>query len=115
MPEQKGPRIAGAFAVTAATGAVACAACCVLPFALPVAVLAGFGSVLALVGRASFWMTTLAVVAVILAWVWIGWQSFISKARPLLSTLFIMAGATALTGIAVLWPQIEPVLIRNLL
>jgi membrane fusion protein (multidrug efflux system) len=32
----------------AATGAVACAACCVLPFALPAAALAGLGTVLAL-------------------------------------------------------------------
>ena len=48
MSYKNGPaRAASAIAITAASGAVACGACCVLPFALPAAMLAGFGGLLA--------------------------------------------------------------------
>jgi hypothetical protein len=113
MPEQEEPtKAAGAFAITAATGAVVCAACCVLPFALPAVALAGLGSVLALFAGALAWVTALAVVTVAGAWTWIGWQSLRSRARPALSTLYMMGSATALTTVAVVWPRIELALIR---
>jgi hypothetical protein len=116
MPEQKVPtKAARAFAMTAATGAVACAACCVLPFALPAVALAGFGSMLALLAGALAWVTTFAVVVVAGAWMWVAWQSLRSEAPPARSTLYMMGGATALTAIATMWPQIELVLIRVLL
>jgi hypothetical protein len=90
MPEQKVPAMAAnAFAVTAATGAVACAACCVLPFALPAVALAGLGSVIALLAGALVWVTALAVVIVAGAWTWVGWRSFLLRARPARQTLYI--------------------------
>ena len=110
MPEQIGPTTAASvFAMTAATGAVACAACCVLPFALPAAALAGIESVLALFAGALAWVTALAVVAVAGAWTWVGWQSLRSWAWPAPSTLYVMGSATALTAVAMMWPRIGPV------
>ena len=116
MPKQIGPtKATSIFAMTAATGAVACAACCVLPFALPAAALAGLGTVLALLAGALTWVTALAAVAVAGAWTWVGWQSLRSQARPAPSTLYVMGSATALTAVAIMWPRIEPVLVRALL
>lgn len=82
MSEHKGPKVAGAFAITAATGAVACAACCVLPLAMPAVAFAGFGSMLAMLSGASIWITALAVIAVTVAWIWVGWQGDYDKRRP---------------------------------
>jgi hypothetical protein len=116
MPVQEVPtKAASAFAMIAATGAAACAACCVLPFALPAVALAGLGSVIAFLAGALVWVTPLAVVIVAGAWARVGWQSFRSRARPARSTLYMMGGATALTAVAVIWRQIEPTLIRFLL
>ena len=118
MPEQQQPTnlaSAGAFAITAATGAAVCAACCVLPFALPAVVLAGVGSLLALLAGALVWVTALAVVAVAGAWAWIGWQSLRSRSRPAQRTLYVMGSATAVTAVAVMWPRVEPTLIHMLL
>lgn len=108
-------KAAGALAVTAATGAVACAACCVLPLALPAVALAGFGSVLSVLAGALAWVTTLGVVTVAGAWAWVGLQSLRSRSRPAPWTLYMMGGAIALTMVAVVWPRIEPALIRALL
>ena len=108
-------KTAGALAITAATGAVACAACCVLPFALPAVALASVGSIVVLLAGALAWITGLAVIAVAGAWTWVGWQSLRSRARPAASTLYMMGGATALTAVAVMWPRVEPVVIRALL
>jgi hypothetical protein len=116
MPKQTGTtKATGIVAMTAATGAVACAACCVLPFALPAAALAGLGTMLALLAGALTWVTALAVVAVAGAWTWVGWQSLRSRAWPAPSTPYMMASATALAAVAMMWPRIEPVLIRVLL
>lgn len=108
MTEQKRPMMgASAVAITAATGAVACAACFVLPFALPAAMLAGFGSVLAVFASADAWITPLAVIAIAGAWAWIGWRSLLSRAWPARSTIYVMGAASALTSIAIVWRQIQ--------
>jgi hypothetical protein len=101
-------------AMTLATGAVACVACCVLPLALPAVVLAGIGSVLALVANAHSWATTLAMTALVGAWGWIGWETLRTRCRPAASTLYLMAAATILSVVAVLWPAIEPQLVQAL-
>jgi hypothetical protein len=111
---QPGVKAAGLTAVTLATGAVACGACCVLPFALPAAALAGGGSILALLASAHAWVTGLAILAVIGAWGWIVWQVVRTRRSPAASTLVVMVGATALSTIAVLWPVIEHHLVRAL-
>lgn len=112
---KRGTKAAGLTAVTLACGAAACGAACVLPFALPAVALAGMGSVLAIVADAHRWLTMLAVFAVVGAWGWIVWQSAWTRCRPAASTLCLMGAATALLAIAVLWPSIEPALIRTLL
>ena len=70
---------------------------------------------LALLAGALTWVTALAAVAVAGAWTWVGWQSLRSQARPAPSTLYVMGSATALTAVAIMWPRIEPVLVRALL
>ncbi len=98
-----------------AAGAVACGACCVLPFALPAATFAGTGSILAWFADAHAWVTGLAILAVIGAWGWIAWQTVRTRCKPAASTLLVMAAATGLVVIAVLWPVIEPQLVRVLM
>ena len=112
--EHPGSKAAGLTAVTLATGAVACGACCILPFALPAVVLAGTGSILALLAEAHVWVTSLAFLAVIGAWGWVGWQTARTGCRPAASTFYLMVAATVLLGIAVLWPVIEPQLVHAL-
>jgi hypothetical protein len=113
--KQPGTKAAGLTALTLATGAVACGACCVLPFALPAAALAGAGSILALGAGAHAWVTGLAILAVVGAWGWIAAQTVRTRSKPAPSTLYVMGAATALTGVAVLWPLIERQLLRAML
>jgi hypothetical protein len=105
MKSEKAARTA---AVVSAAGAVACGVCCVLPLALPAVVLAGAGGILAWFAGAFPWMTGVAVVAVAAAWGWVWWESARSRARPATSTLYLMALATVLLAVALLWPLIEP-------
>jgi hypothetical protein len=114
-PRQFGATTVGLTAMTLATGAVACGACCVLPLALPAVALAGAGSILAWVAGAHAWVTGLAVVAVLGAWGWIAWQTVQTRCRPALPTLYVMGAATGLLIVALLWPAIEPRLLRTLL
>jgi hypothetical protein len=109
-------RVATSAAVAAATGAVACGVCCVLPFALPAALLAGSGGILTWFAGARSWMTIVAIVAVVGAWLWIWIQSFRTKRRSALSTILTMTGATVLAGTALVWLRLEPLvfaLVRN--
>ncbi|MDT7533088.1 hypothetical protein OVY48_06515 [Sphingobium sp. SA2] len=109
LPNSKG---VGAVAATASTAALACGVCCVLPFALPAAMLASLGGVFAWFADAYRWMVPLAVLAVAAGWLWIGWQSWSTKRRPARRTLVVMAFATGMTGLALLWPKIEPFMIQ---
>jgi hypothetical protein len=104
----------GVATLAVATGAAACAACCVLPIALPALALAGFGSVFALLARLSSWFTDLAIIATAGAWIWIVRQSIRSRAKPAQATLYLVGAATALVAVAALWPLIEPPLRRAL-
>jgi hypothetical protein len=101
---QTAAKAASFTAVTLATGAVACGACCVLPFALPAAALASAGSVLAWLAGAYAWITGVALLAVLGAWAWIAWDTARSQRRPAASTLYVMTAATILTAVAALWP-----------
>ena len=116
MPKQIGPtKATGIFAMTAATGAVACAACCVLPFALPAAALAATWNRARIArGRTDLGdriggcrrrgrldLGRVAELAI--------------TGRPAPSTLYVMGSATALTAVAIMWPRIEPALVRALL
>jgi hypothetical protein len=111
----KGPgRTASVAALTTATGAVACGVCCVLPFAFPAVAAAGTGGLLAWFGAAHWWATGLAAVVVGGAWIAVGVQSYQARVRPSRATLYAMALATGALLLAIVWPQIEPDLIRML-
>jgi hypothetical protein len=68
--EPPGSKAAGVTAMTLSTGAIACGACCILPFTLPATILASTGSVLAWFVHMHVWITILAIVAVVGAWGW---------------------------------------------
>ncbi|WFU26644.1 hypothetical protein QA649_10700 [Bradyrhizobium sp. CB1717] len=112
--ELPGSKAASVTAVTLSIGAVACGVCCVLPFALPAAMLASTGTLLAWFVSMHLLVTVLALLSVAGAWGWIVWQSRRTRRRPAPSTLVVMAGSTVLLAIAVLWPLIERPLIRAL-
>ncbi|BAM93113.1 hypothetical protein S58_71480 [Bradyrhizobium oligotrophicum S58] len=109
-----GPRAAGATAMTLSTGAVACGACCVLPFTLPAALLAGSGSLLSTLVHMHWWMTGLSVLAVVGAWGWLVWQVRRTGFRPATATLVTLSASTLFMTIALMWPLIEKPLIRAL-
>jgi hypothetical protein len=106
-PRSPGAKAAGLTAVAVATGAVACGACCVLPFALPAALLASSGGVLAWFAPMRGWFTVVAVLAVVSAWAWIAWQTRRTQRKPAASTFFVMTAATVVMGVAVFWPLVE--------
>jgi hypothetical protein len=112
--EPPGSKAAGLTALTLSTGAVACGVCCVLPFALPAAVLASTGSLLVMFVKMHVWVTILAILSVAGAWGWIAWQTRRTRRKPATSTLFMMGASTVLLTVAVLWPLLERPLIRML-
>lgn len=102
-----GGKAAGAAAMTA-LAAAACTACCLLPFTLPAVILAGAGGFIAVLDHAHGWVTRLAVLVVIGAWLWIGWQVRKTQRRAARSTVAVMVLATLLTTAAASWPVLEP-------
>jgi len=107
-------RAASVVAVTIAGGAVACGVCCVLPFAFPAVAAAGAGSTLAWFAAAQGWAMQLATVIVAGAWISVGIRTRRTRLMPARATLYWMALATAALVLAVVWPRIEPQLIRIL-
>ncbi len=79
-----------------------------LPFTLPAIVLANTGGILTALDHAHGWVTSLAILAVAAAWVWIARQSIRARARPAASTLMMMALATAIMILAASWPLLKP-------
>ena len=77
-----GNKAAGVVAVTASTAALACGVCCVLPFALPAAILGSVGGVLAWFADFYRWLAPVALVAVTAGWTWVGYQSWRSRRSP---------------------------------
>jgi len=112
--EPPGSKAAGVTAMTLSTGALACGVCCVLPFALPATVLASTGAVLAWFAKIQMWAKIVAVLSVLVAWGWIAWQSRRTRRKPALSTLVMMAMATTLLAVSMLWPLLEKPIIRLL-
>lgn len=88
-------RVVGASAALAATGALACSVCCVLPFALPATLLAVSGGVIGWFAKATPWAMGLALLAVLAGWTWVGVASARSKRKPARSTLLTLGLATA--------------------
>ena len=91
-----------------------CAACCVLPIAIPAITLVGAGSVIAWLGGAQGWATMIAAFVVAAAWGWVGLQSIFAKAQPARTTLYVMVIATIILMLGLLWPRIEPLIVSRL-
>jgi cytochrome bd-type quinol oxidase subunit 2 len=105
---------AAATASVTALAAVACTACCVLPFTLPAALLALAGGSIAVLDHAHLWVTRLAIAAMIAAWLWIIWQRR-KRQRPIArATMALMIAASLLTVVAASWPWIEPTVFKTL-
>ena len=115
LPLNRGAsRLASTAATTTAIGAIACGVCCVLPFALPAVALAGTGGVIAWFGQAFWGALYTAGALVTLAWTWVAVITFRTKRRPAPSTLRAMLMATVALGVALIWPTLEPHILRAL-
>jgi hypothetical protein len=100
---------AASAAVMTALAAAACTACCLLPFTLPAVILASAGGLIAMLDHAHGWVTRLAVLVVICAWLWIGWQVRKTRRSATRFTVVTMVLATVLTAAAASWPVFEPI------
>jgi hypothetical protein len=107
-------RVVGASAALVATGALACGICCVLPFALPAAVLAVGGGVVSWFAKATPWAMRIALLAVLAGWAWVIVQSVRTKRQPAQSTLLTLALATAVFAAAAVWWHFEREIIHLL-
>ncbi len=115
-PKNRGEeRVAGATALASSTGAVvASAACCVLPLALPAVVLAGAGGTLPWLAGAHGWITAISGLLVAAAWLIVWTQRRCARAKPARGTIYMLIAATLLLALALLWPAIEPGLVKAL-
>jgi uncharacterized membrane protein YozB (DUF420 family) len=112
--ENIGTKAAAGTASVTALAAVACTACCVLPFTLPAALLAIAGGSIAVLDHAHLWVTRLAIAAVVAAWAWIFRQRR-KTGRPITrATMALMIAASLLTIVATSWPLIEPTVFKTL-
>jgi hypothetical protein len=107
-------RVVGASAALAATGALACGICCVLPFALPAVVLVVGGGVVSWFAKATPWAIAIASLVVLAGWAWVIVQSVRTKRRPARSTLLTLALATAVFAAAALCWHFEREIIHLL-
>ncbi|MDE2271795.1 MAG: hypothetical protein KGJ94_07405 [Xanthomonadaceae bacterium] len=95
----------------AAAGALVCAACCVLPFALPAAVLAVAGGALAWLASVNEQAIVAAIALIATGWGWVAWQSWRARKRPATTSVLVMLAASAMLALAYSWPAIEPVVL----
>ena len=113
-PGSRGASIAASAAGVAATGALACAACCILPFALPAAALAVAGGTLAWLASLYEGAIVAATVLVATAWIWVVRQSQRTRKRPAATTVLVMLAASTMLALAYCWPIVEPIVIAKL-
>ena len=106
-------RAAGAATMTA-LAAVACTACCLMPFTLPAVLLAAAGGSIAVLDHAHGWMTKLAIGVVVCAWLWTGWQVARTRQPLARATMGFMLLATLLTATAASWPLLESPVMKAL-
>ena len=111
---QGASRLASTAATTTALGAIACGVCCVLPFALSAVVLAGTGGAIAWLGQAFWGALYTAAALVTIAWAWVATSSIRTGRRPARATMRAMLVASAALGVAVMWPVVEPHILRAL-
>jgi uncharacterized membrane protein YozB (DUF420 family) len=112
-PKKTGSNVAATASVTA-LAAVACTACCVLPFTLPAALLALTGGSIAVLDHAHGWVTRLAIAFVIAGWLWIAWKRRRTGRSIARRTIALMVTASLLTALAASWPLLEPVVFKTM-
>lgn len=110
----RGTAIATSAAGVAVAGALACAACCILPFALPAAALAVAGDTLAWLASVYEGAIVVAIALVAAAWVWVVWQPWRTRKRSAGTPVLVMLAASTILGLAYYWPAIEPIAIATL-
>jgi hypothetical protein len=98
-------------ALATSGGALACAACCVLPVAFPAIALAGGGAVLVWIDAATKVMFLAAVLAVVGAWAWIAYRARATGRRTARATLVMMNIATAVLIAGLAFPLYEPLIV----
>ena len=98
-------------AVIAAGTAAACTACCVLPFTLPVVIVADVGGVLTMLDRSPWLGHLLAIAARRRAWLWIG-RPYLAAPPAAVTTLAMMAAATMSFALTASWPLLKPAVFR---
>jgi hypothetical protein len=107
-------RVVGVSAAMVATGALACGICCVLPFALPAALLAVSGGVIGWFAKATPWAIAVALIAVLGGWTWVAIESVRTKRKPARSTLLTLGLATGVFVTAMIWWHFERAIIHLL-
>lgn len=104
-------RAAPRTALATSGGALACAACCVLPVTFPAIALAGAGAVLVWFDAATKVMFLAALLAVGSAWAWIAYRARSTGRRTARATLLMMNIATAVLLAGLAFPLYEPLII----
>ena len=112
-PKKTGSTLAATASITA-LAAVACTACCVLPFTLPATLLALAGGSIAVLDHAHGWMTLFAAAAVIAAWGWIAWQRRKTGHPIARRILALMIGASVLTATTGSWFLVAPTVFKTM-
>jgi hypothetical protein len=100
-------RVVGASAALAATGALACGVCCVLPFALPASLLAATGGIIGWLAKATPWAMWMALFAVVGGWAWVILQSIRGGRKHSRLTMLTLGFATAVFAAAMVWWHFE--------
>ncbi len=99
-------------ALATSGGAMACAACCVLPVAFPAIALAGGGALLIWIDAATKVMFVAALLSVIGAWAWVIYRARSTGKRTAKPTLLMMQIATAVLALGLAFPAYEPFVIK---
>lgn len=107
QPENGGATIPRRVGTVALVGAVACGACCALPFALPaVSVALGSGAVQWSAG-ANIIVSSVALLALVAAWLWVLMSARRSGRKVGTSTMIALGGASTVWLIGLVWPWID--------
>lgn len=99
-------------ALATSGGAMACAACCVLPVAFPAIALAGGGALLIWIDAATKVMFVAALLSVTGAWGWVIYRARSTGKRTAKPTLLMMQAATAVLVLGLAFPAYEPFVIK---
>jgi hypothetical protein len=98
-------------ALATSGGALACAACCVLPIAFPAIALAFGGALLVWIDVATKAMFVAALLSVVGAWGWIAYRARSSGKRTPQATMVMLSVATVVLLAGLALPLYEPLIV----